>query len=61
MGSNPTFATMLKYITFGCLALALSSCCYCVIQVPDLYPIPYEWELEMVEDCDATEVIPSSK
>lgn len=51
---------MLKYITsFGC-ALALSSCCVCVIQVPDLYPIPEEWELEeLVEDCDATEVIPT--
>ena len=52
---------MLKYITLGCLALALSSCCYCVIQVPDLYPIPYKWELELVEDCDATEVIPCGK
>ena len=60
MGSNPTFATMLKYIICA-TAVVLNSCCYCVIQVPDLYPIPYEWELELVEDCDATEVIPCGK
>jgi hypothetical protein len=29
--------------------------------VPDLYPIPEDWELELVEDCDATEVIPCGK
>jgi hypothetical protein len=52
---------MLKYITLACTALVLNSCCYCIIQVPDLYPIPEEWELEMVEDCDATEVIPGDK
>ena len=61
MGSNPTFAIMLKYITLVCAALVLNSCCYCIIQVPDLYPIPEDWELEMVEDCDATEVIPCGK
>lgn len=43
------------------IALGLSSCCYCIIQVPDLYPIPEDWELEMVEDCGTTEVIPCGK
>ena len=50
---------MLKYITIGCLALSLNSCCYCVVQVPELYPIPEEWEL--VEDCGDIEVIPCGK
>ena len=48
---------MLKYIICA-TAVVLNSCCYCVIQVPDLYPIPYEWELVEVEDCDATDIIP---
>lgn len=67
VGASPTEAIMFKNIVIGCVSLVLSSCCYCVIQVPDLYPIPYEWELEEEweviepEDCDATEVIPSGK
>lgn len=47
--------------TLATIALALSSCCYCVINVPDLYPIPEDWELEEVCDADATEVIPCGK
>lgn len=46
---------------FGLAALALNSCCYCVINVPELYPIPEEWELVEVCDGDATEVIPCGK
>ena len=47
--------------TLATIALALSSCCYCVFEVPELYPIPEDWELEEVCDADATEVIPSDK
>lgn len=49
----------MKLYLFGLAALVLNSCCYCIIDVPELYPIPEDWELEMVEDCDATEVIPT--
>lgn len=52
---------MKKIFSFAIIALVLNSCCYCIIQVPDLYPIPQEWELEEVCDADATEVIPSDK
>lgn len=52
---------MKKIFSLVIPALVLNSCCYCIIQVPDLYPIPEDWELEMVEDCDATEVIPCDK
>lgn len=52
---------MKKIFSFAIIALVLNSCCYCIIQVPDLYPIPEEWELEEVCDADATEVIPSDK
>lgn len=52
---------MKKLFSFAIIALVLNSCCYCIIQVPDLYPIPEDWELEEVCDADATEVIPSDK
>ena len=52
---------MKKIFSFAIIALVLNSCCYCIIQVPDLYPIPEDWELEEVCDADATEVIPSDK
>lgn len=42
-------------------AVVFSSCCYCVINVPELYPIPEDWELVEVCDGDATEVIPTGK
>lgn len=51
----------MKGLIFAGIALVLNSCCYCVIQVPELYPIPEDWELEEVCDADATEVIPSDK
>lgn len=51
----------MKLYLFGLAALTLNSCCYCVINVPELYPIPEEWELVEVCDGDATEVIPCGK
>ena len=47
--------------TLATIAFALSSCCYCVFEMPELYPIPEDWELEEVCDADATEVIPCGK
>lgn len=44
------------------IALGLSSCCYCIIQVPDLYPIPEDWELEeLTEECGTIEVSSKGK
>ena len=28
----------------------LSSCCKCIVSMPSLIPVPYEWELVPVED-----------
>lgn len=52
---------MKKFLSLAAVAFVLNSCCYCVINVPDLYPIPEDWELEEVCDADATEVILSDK
>ena len=55
---------MLKSITLALatvVTFAMSSCCYCVIQVPGLYPIPEDWELIEICDGDTIEVIPSDK
>lgn len=52
----------MKELFLIAIALGLSSCCYCIIQVPDLYPIPEDWELEeLTEECGTTEVIPCGK
>ena len=52
---------MKKFFSLAAVALILNSCCYCVVNVPELYPIPEEWELVEVCDGDATEVIPCGK
>ena len=52
---------MLKHIALATFAIVLNSCCYCIVQVPPVWEPPMDWELELVEDCDATEVIPLDK
>jgi hypothetical protein len=31
-------------------AILLSSCCKCIVTMPSLIPVPYEWELVPVEE-----------
>ena len=50
---------MKKVSIIATLTLILNSCCYCVFQMPELYPIPEDWEFEDVCDGNADEVIPS--
>lgn len=52
---------MKKFLSLTAAVVVLNSCCYCVINVPDLYPIPEDWELIEICDGDAIEVIPSDK
>lgn len=52
---------MKTLFSIACLC-SLSSCCYCIINVPELYPIPEEWELiEITDDSETYKVSPTDK